>query len=693
MVATTSEAEPETEDAGAEAVAGAPSARGAVAPSHILVASTVLTVLGLLLYLQNRVAPGTSQFFDPVGPLVALTAPALGAVLASRRPSDPVGWLLCGCGWLAVAFFAEQYAVYSLVSHPGSLPAGTWMAWLGSWAWMPGLLPLPTLLVLYFPDGRLPSPRWRPLAWAVVTTITVAVAAAALAPDSVSSPSPVNPAGISALPQLSTLVQVAIGACGLLLAPLCLAALAIRFHRSTAKQRDQMRWFVAAAVLAVLAPFLGILSPLGLHEVLGLLGLVGLSAGVVVGAVEYRLYEVDRRELDVLTSRGMVYGVLVVTSVALYWVTVRVLDVGFGVRTGVAPSVVAVLVVAAALRPTGRLVGNAVEHLRSPRRAYHALISLGRCLDSSIAPDMVLPALVETIAAALELPYVAVEVGRGEDVTAAAVHGEPRGEMMVVPLVHHDEVVGRLTVAPPPGEHLHACDLRLLRDLASQAGAAAYSVRLTADLRVSKERLVTAREEEWRRARRELHDRIGPLDGVLLGISAAANTLDRGDGPGTRSLLARLKTELRSEVADIRALIDRLRPRSLDDLGLVGALDRQAALSALPPRPLAVIVNTGELGVLPAGVEVAAYQIVCEALTNVRRHAAARRCEIRLSVHDGWLELEVADDGVGLPAGFQEGVGLSCMRERAAELGGNFSVEGGPENGTSVCVEIPVGES
>jgi signal transduction histidine kinase len=290
----------------------------------------------------------------------------------------------------------------------------------------------------------------------------------------------------------------------------------------------------------------------------------------------------------------------------------------------------------------------------------------------------------------LELPYVAVEVGRDDEVLTAAVHGEPQDDVMAVPLVHHHEIVGRLLVGTGPGQRLDATDRRLLGDLAAQAGAAAYSVRLTADLRLSRERLVTAREEKWRDVRHQLHDRLGPLDGILLGIGAAANTLARGDAPGTDALLGRLKAELRSEIADIRALIEQLRPRSLDELGLVGALRRQAALAALPPRPLVVQVEALDCGGLPLTVEVAAYQIVSEALTNVRRHAMARRCQVHLVVSEGWLELEVVDDGLGLLPDRAEGVGLSCMRERATELGGTFAVEPAAGGGTKVCVEIPL---
>ena len=654
----------------------------------ILAASASLTTLGIILYLENRAAPGASQFFDPVGPAVALTAPAMGAAIISRGRYNPIGWLLCAGGFVAVAFFAEQYAVYALVSHRGSLPGGTWMAWLGSWAWMLGVLPLTSFLLLLFPHGELPSPRWRPLAWVVLATLVVAIASAALAPDSAGSPSSGNPAAITSLPQLSALARASTGF-SLLLAPLCLAGLLARYRRTPVKQRIQVRWFLVAAVLAVAAPFAGFFLPLGLHQALGVCGLVGLSAGIGVGVVKYRLYSIGRREINVLTDRAWVYVFLLVAAPLIYWTAVLLLDAG-SVEPGLLSSAMAAAVAAVACLPLWVLLSDLVERLRTPRRAYQALIGLGHCLESSIVPDEVLPELANTIATALELPYVAVEVGREDEVTAAAVHGEPREEGTVVPLVHRHEVVGRLTVAPWPGESLHAADVRLLGDLASQAGAAVYGVRLTADLRLSKERLLAAREDEWRHVRRELHDRLGPLDGILLGIGAAGNIVDRADSEGAAAILARLKKELRSEIADIRALIEQLRPRSLDELGLVGALQRQAGLEALPPRPLDVTVEAGDLGSVSAAVEVAAYQIAREALTNVKRHAAARRCTISLAVSEGWLELEVADDGVGLPPTFQEGVGLCTIQERAYELGGTYNIERRSPKGTRVCVEIPL---
>ena len=260
-----------------------------------------------------------------------------------------------------------------------------------------------------------------------------------------------------------------------------------------------------------------------------------------------------------------------------------------------------------------------------------------------------------------------------------------------MPLVHHDEcrrpAHGR---RPRPASACMPATCASCGTSPARPAPAAYNVRLTADLRLSKERLVTAREEEWRRVRRELHDRLGPLDGILLGIVAASNTLARADVPATKTLLIRLKNDLRSEVADIRALVDRLRPRSLDELGLVGAVQRQAQLSALPPQPLVVTVEAGDLGAVPAGVEVAAYQIVSEALTNVRRHAIgpALPTSASPSTTDGssWRSPTTAWGSPSeLPRGRRPrlhagaGVGARWQRQRRARAGGrNEGLRGDP---------------
>jgi signal transduction histidine kinase len=300
---------------------------------------------------------------------------------------------------------------------------------------------------------------------------------------------------------------------------------------------------------------------------------------------------------------------------------------------------------------------------------------------------------VETIAQALKLPYAAILLKEGEGFRTAAAFGSPRGEPETLPLVYQREEIGRLVLSPrAPGEGFSDADRNLLEDLARQAEMAVHAVRLTTDLQHSRERLVTTREEERRRLRRDLHDGLGAQ---LAGLNVQAGALRRlipGDPAAADELVVELREELRSAITDIRRLVYDLRPPALDDLGMVEALRQMAQRYGAKDEPLSVLVEAPEdLPNLPAAVEVAVYRITQEALTNVVRHARARTCVVRLAVNDD-VALEIVDDGVGIPAERSAGVGLSSMRERASELGGSCVVERAPEGGTRVLVRLPLPE-
>jgi signal transduction histidine kinase len=218
-----------------------------------------------------------------------------------------------------------------------------------------------------------------------------------------------------------------------------------------------------------------------------------------------------------------------------------------------------------------------------------------------------------------------------------------------------------------------------------------HAVRLSAELQRSRERLVTAREEERRRLRRDLHDELAPTLAALALNAATARDRTTHD-PATNALLHDLYSGLRAAVGDIRRLVYELRPPALDELGLVAALRERAAQfsAAADGHPLHVAVDAPEhLPLLPAAVEVAAYRIVQEALMNVVRHARAHACTVRLVLSDG-LHLEITDDGVGLPLTYRAGVGLRSMRERAVELGGRCTIDPLDGRGTRVHACLPV---
>lgn len=206
----------------------------------------------------------------------------------------------------------------------------------------------------------------------------------------------------------------------------------------------------------------------------------------------------------------------------------------------------------------------------------------------------------------------------------------------------------------------------------------------------SRERIVAAREEERRRLRRELHDGLGPTLAALGLKLDLARERSRTDPAGVEPLLGELRADVRAVVAQIRTLARELRPPSLDSLGLVGAIREQVHASVGPTQigPAIDIEAPERMPTLPAAVEVAAYRIAVEALTNVIRHAGADRCEVRLSLEDDALVVTVTDDGRGMPPQ-ATGVGTRSMHERAAEVGGEVTFEPGVDGGTRVSARLP----
>jgi len=321
------------------------------------------------------------------------------------------------------------------------------------------------------------------------------------------------------------------------------------------------------------------------------------------------------------------------------------------------------------------------------------LNKLSTQLEQTGSPESALDRIVETIAQTLKLPYTAIELDDSQ--TPVASFGIPTHLPRTFPLIYQGEPVGQMTVSgrAPDGE-LTPKDIQLLENIAHQAGVVAHNVRLTADLRLSRQNLVTAREEERRRIRRDLHDGLGPqLASQTLTLDAIEKLLDR-DPERAKTLIKDLKSQSKDAITDIRRLIYDLRPPALDDLGLVAALrqewERKIAGDMIPGEVRISLAVPTPLPPLPAAVELAAYRIVQEAVNNVVKHAQAKHCTVRLEMQYQRLCVEIADDGHGLPDGVRSGVGLQSMRERAEELGGKIEIKALVEGGTHVRAWLPV---
>ncbi|MBI5034046.1 MAG: hypothetical protein HZB51_26285 [Chloroflexi bacterium] len=477
---------------------------------------------------------------------------------------------------------------------------------------------------------------------------------------------------------------------------LVLAAIAmtLNYRASTGAARQRIRWVVFAALLSGGGSLLVWTLPnaiLGYSLItpnaLGLL-LLPFPLALAIAILRQRLFDID-----IIINRTLVYGALTISTMALYAFAVGYIG---NLMQASDRSLIAFLttgVVAVLFEPLRERLQRAVNRLMYGERddPYAVLSRLSQRLDTIVAPDAVLPTIVETIAQALKLPYAAIQLKQGDEFKTVAAYGLATGEPVVLPIVYKSEMIGQLNLSPRArGEEFSSTDRHLLDNLARQAGVAAHAVRLTADLQRSRERLVTAREEERRRIRRDLHDGLGPnLASLALKMDATRNLIPSNPAAAD-TLLADLTTQTQSAIADIRRLVYELRPPALDELGLVSAIREQAAQYNLA-NGLHVLVNAPETGfpTLSAATEVAAYRIASEAMTNAARHAQAQHCEVRISLSDV-LQIEITDDGVGIPSTHRTGVGLTSMRERAAELGGTLQVQNVDRGGTQVVARLPL---
>ena len=482
-----------------------------------------------------------------------------------------------------------------------------------------------------------------------------------------------------------------------------------RYRRiSTSSERQQTKWVVfgiSLALLGVITLFtvenvvpVSIIPALLLGSLLDVfLLLIPLSIGIAI--LRSHLWDIDS-----ILNRTFVYGGLSVCIIGIYVLVVGYLGALFRTSNSLPVSLLAAGLVAILFQPLRERLQRGANRLFYGQRdePYAVITRLSQRLEATLAPEAILSAIVETIAQALKLPYAAIALKQDEEFAITASYVSQRGgtslrdaviqspnTFLHLPLLYQSEAVGELVLAPRArGEPLTPADHRLLKEIARQVGIAAHAVRLTADVQHSRERLVTAREEERRRLRRDLHDGLGPaLASMTLKLDAARNLLVR-DPSAADVLLVNLKKQTQAAVADIRRLAYELRPPSLDELGLISALREQAEQYHIDG--LRVTLEAPEpLPSLPAAVEVAAYRIVQEAMTNVVRHAQAHTCTIRFALDHG-LDLEICDDGRGIPAGQRAGVGLTSIRERAAELAGRCEIEAMSTGGTRLHIRLPL---
>ncbi len=404
-------------------------------------------------------------------------------------------------------------------------------------------------------------------------------------------------------------------------------------------------------------------------------------------------------DADVLLSQALIWILLIGYVGVVYMVVAAAGTLPFSnPKIDFSPSwwlnLIALVLIAVTFLPVYRWVRVSVRELIYSQQdnPYPALTQLNQYLESSPSPHDILPTIAETIARALKLPYVEIQLpnlNRTNEPVVITCGNPVKGAVLErIPLIYHDRSIGELLVSGRRSdETLSAADLSVLHNLAQQVGIALYAAQLTDDLQNARERLVIAREEERRRIRNDLHDGLAPtLSSMQLQLGAVRKLL-RQNPDQADAMINDLREDMRGATADIRRLVYDLRPPMLDELGLIGAMRNskfqggEMSFEVIAPEPMPP---------LPAAVEVAVYRIANEALHNVVKHAQATACEIRIEMDGGCLILKVIDNGKHFSNDTQAGIGLRSMKERAAELGGTLIIRPNEPEGTCVVARIPI---
>ncbi len=647
---------------------------------------------------------------DPSSIAVPLSAGILGMLVATRRPQNPVGWLL-----LAIAVFSglsgveDQYARFALLTHPGSVSGAVWAEWLGSFSAVP-IFPAGAVawLLVLLPDGRLPSRRWRLVLILSVVATVVLLITTALAPGPLSSgssganyPDLNNPLGLAAFQLVSATGPLpgAIWFPGLALLAVASVAPLLRMRRAQGDERQQLKW-IAYAVLTTAAgtivfTFLGgSVLPSWTFDIPIVLGFgLAFPSAIAIAIFKYRLYDID-----VVINRTLVYGSLAVFITAVYVgiaVGIGAL-VGGGGKPNLGLSILATAIVAVGFQPVRERVQRVANRLVYGKRAtpYEVLAQFSERVAESYAADDVMPRMARVLAEGTGAQRADVWLRSGTAWRNAAVwplnaltHGPiavadgalPALETnnRLVEVRHQGDLLGALSVTKRSGEPLTPVEENLLSHLAGQAGLVLKNVGLTSDLqarleelRASRQRLVTAQDAERRRLERNLHDGAQQhLVALKVKLGLAEMLLGR-DPDRARVTLDQLRSDADEALGTLRDLARGIYPPLLADKGLGAALESHARKATI-----AVAVDADGIVRYSQDVEAAVYFAVLEALQNVQKYAGASRATIRLREEGGELHFSVDDDGHGFDvATTPTGTGLVNMGDRLDALGGQLMV-------------------
>ena len=635
----------------------------------------------------------------------------VGALLAWKRPANPIGWLLSGIG---LAYAAADLGVALLARFSATQLLGNWLGW--GFLFGIGLL---VFAVLLFPTGTLPSRRWRPVGWAAAAGLAGWTLGNLFSPSIITaSPRMANPYGIGgAGGKVFTLLAAGggllIGAAGLA----TVVSLVFRYRHARMLEREQLKWLVYAAALIVVGLLVQLLigqtvssdtAATNLENAVSSGSIAAVPIAIGVAIFRYHLYDID-----LVINKTLVYGSLAAFITGVYVAIV----VGIGslaehrAQPSLGLSILATVVVAVAFQPVRERVQRLANRLVYGRRAtpYEVLSEFAARMAGTLAAQDLLPRMAEILAGGTGAARADVWLKTGAEYRDSAVW-PPDAPLLPAlrPLtpglptlasadrmrvIHHQgEVLGALSVSKRPGESLTPTEDRLLSDLAGQAGLVLRNVGLTDQLlarleevRASRQRLVAAQDEERRRIERNIHD---GAQQQLVALAIKLNiteSLIGIDEAGERELLAELRADAQDAVENLRDLARGIYPPLLASTGLIPALQAQASKAPVP-----AVIEADGIGRYPTDIEAVVYFCVLEALQNAAKYACAGLVRIRLAQSGGDLRFEVTDDGVGFdPGATAHGSGLEGIADRLSAHGGVLEVRAAPGTGTCILGRLP----
>jgi signal transduction histidine kinase len=686
------------------------------------VALTMGCVLGqLVIVFTTSVTEAPNRVAAVLGASGLLLWSGVGALIV-RKTGNPIGWLFLGIGLsVALEFFGDDYASASYRSGPDPLlPATGWVALLSNVGVMGPML-LPPLFLL-FPTGAPPSPRWRPVlilwgAGAALTTTWSFLRPGDIAGCLDPATCPVvyavaNPIGLPLSTTLTELIQVLGVGLLLLSAALAIASLVVRYRRGSGLERQQLKWIllvglllaVAFAVMAVVQSTLPDDAEQldWLWNAFVVLLILGIPVAAAFAILRYRLYDID-----VVISKTLVYGGIAVLIGVAY--VAIVVGVGEAIGAGTEQAglqIAATVLIALAFEPVRGRLQRWANRLVYGKRAtpYEVMSEFGHRMSEVPSADLVLRDMAEAARAGVGAAAATVSVFLDHDVRSVTVPDDGRGDGAATALdvTHAGERIGLLTVVKPANEPLRPAERGLLDDLAGHAGLAMHNVRLTEELtrrvdelatqteelRRSRQRIVSARDDQRRRLEQELRDGVASELTTIRAelLSDAEAVLE--DANAVEASLVELGGRANTALEELRDVARGIFPPLLADKGLAAALEshvRKLALDATI-RIDPVIADTR----FDAATENAVYFCCIQALQNVQRHASGARVEIRLDIEGDDLVFVVADSGAGFDiATIEEGEGMQIMRDRMAALEGALSIESEPGRGTTVAGRVP----